>query len=421
MDQSFIRAYGESQFTSAPQQQREGQPPAATGNVGSLYDQGRYYRQDDAAGPGGPREPHAGFAESRPNQIAAAAFAVDVAGGNGVTMVGENAVVVGSHVILWPPAPAAEPAGLADEPTANAGPQNEHPSREADQHHQHELATENVAAAQDAGGIAATLETLAEEGGSIEQPAAGAQEACGSGDEQTAAVCCDQPSEAAPQKSPAAWEVDRFAWPDDADRLYQSEDKYFQHAGHKLFAANREGLRVLALGATREGEGCTTLAICLARAAAAAGAKVALLDGDIASPELGATLGLEFARSWHEAGQGAIPLAEAAVASLEDGVTLIPLSAQAAPQAVTLNDPATTNLLRQAADQFDLVLVDLGKVDADALWRVGDAVPVDAAIIVRDMRHTSEQETLASVGHFKRLGIDAVGVAENFRPRQQAA
>jgi len=224
------------------------------------------------------------------------------------------------------------------------------------------------------------------------------------------------------KRKAAAWEVDRFVWPEAVQRLYQAEAQYFQHAGKKLRDASREGLCRLAVAGTQAGEGCTTLAICLARAAAAAGAKVAILDANLRRPELGDLFGLEFANSWHESLDGEVPLAEAAVTSLTDELTLIPLSWEAARWSVVLDDHRLLQLLDQAREVFDIVLVDLGSPFSDSPDCFGESAPVafDAAIVVRDVRRTNEQETLETVARFKSIGVDAVGVAENFRSRQPA-
>lgn len=222
-------------------------------------------------------------------------------------------------------------------------------------------------------------------------------------------------SESRPADWKAVWEVDEFVWPGEVERLYDSQRDYFRYAGEKLCDASREGLRVLAVTATREKEGCTTMAICLARAAAAAGARVALMDANLAHPELGYKLGLEFARGWQESLEGA-PLSEAAVLSLEDGLTILPLSA--AHGLSTLNDAEVSRLFHEAAQSFDLIITDAGTMPAGEAncFEPGEACPLHAALIIRDMRRTSETETLVTASRLKSLGLVAIGIAENFLP-----
>ncbi len=215
----------------------------------------------------------------------------------------------------------------------------------------------------------------------------------------------------------AQWEVDEFAWPEELLRLQDEQVEYFRYAGEKLRDASREGLKTLAVVATREKEGCTTMAICLARAAAAAGTRVALLDANLAHPELGPKLGLDFSHGWQESLTGKSTLAEAAVIALDSNLTLLPLSA--AHRLPALSDPRVSSILREVAAAFDLVVIDAGvaPVGEVPLFESDLECPVNATLVVRDLRRTSETETLVTASRLKSLGIDAIGIAENFLPR----
>ena len=136
----------------------------------------------------------------------------------------------------------------------------------------------------------------------IVQPQAVAESARRSVPREEPAV--DEQPEAPRVPWKAQWEVDGFAWPDELLRLRDEQTEYFRYAGEKLRDASREGLKTLAVVSTREQEGCTTMAICLALAAAAAGARVALLDANLGHPELGPKLGLDFSNGWQESVTG---------------------------------------------------------------------------------------------------------------------
>ncbi|MCA9219182.1 MAG: hypothetical protein KDA71_02580, partial [Planctomycetales bacterium] len=70
-------------------------------------------------------------------------------------------------------------------------------------------------------------------------------------------------------------------------------------------------------------------------------------------------------------------------------------------------------VFRAAAASFDLLIVDVGAAD------LGNNVKtLDAAIVARDVRHTSEEETLAVATALRHCGVKAVGVAENFSSSQ---
>ena len=216
----------------------------------------------------------------------------------------------------------------------------------------------------------------------------------------------------------ATWEVDEFAWPDEALNLFESHKDYFLYAGEKLRDASREGLKVLAVAATREKEGCTTLAVCLARGAAAAGAKVALIDCNLRNPDLGFKLGLDFSRGWQESYSNTSSLPEAAVLSLHDKITLFPLSID--HRVPSLCDSAVSRVFRCLSEVFDLVVIDSGAIPSgvDPFFETANACPVQAAMVVRDLRQSTETETLATATRLKALGIEAIGIAENFAGRQ---
>ncbi len=218
-----------------------------------------------------------------------------------------------------------------------------------------------------------------------------------------------------------AWEVDRFHWPALCDKLLRDEQSYFAQAGEKIVAAVRDGLRSLAITGSRRGEGRTTLALCLARSAASAGLKVALVDADFARPQLAASLGLEIAGSWHEAALGKTTLSEAAIKSLDDNLTVLPLDVSTAAAPLSLADPRLTKTLREAASAFDLLVLDLGPTAAGdgSLFPENEAPPADAAIVVRDLRYCTPSESQAIGERLSLSGIEAVGIAENFVPQEK--
>ncbi len=212
------------------------------------------------------------------------------------------------------------------------------------------------------------------------------------------------------------WEVDRFTWPALCDKLMHDPNGYFASASQKLLSVVRGGLKVLGITGSRRGEGRTTLALCLARAAAQAGIHVALVDADFARPQLATMLGLETAYGWQEAATGKIPLSEAAVKSLADRLTVLPLEVSTTSAPLSLADPRVTATLRATAATFELVIVDLGPLGAttEVLFPPGESCPLDAAVVVRDTRYASVNESRLAGDRLYDAGIEAVGIAENF-------
>jgi Mrp family chromosome partitioning ATPase len=217
------------------------------------------------------------------------------------------------------------------------------------------------------------------------------------------------------------WEVDRFQWPAICEGLLADERSYFSQAGAKLVAAAKDGLRTLGITGSRRGEGRTTLALCLARCAAQAGLSVALIDADFTRPQLASVIGLEVAYGWQDAAQGKIPLAEAAVKSLSDKITVLPLEASSVAWPLSLADRRVGETIRAVAASYDLVLVDLGPIPAgsDPIFPPDEPSPLDAVIVLRDLRYATLAETHAIGERLQASGIEAVGIAENFVPPEQ--
>jgi Mrp family chromosome partitioning ATPase len=243
----------------------------------------------------------------------------------------------------------------------------------------------------------------------------------GSEDAAPAAAAVGPAAPEAPARAVPLWEVDRFQWPRTCEKLLSDENGYFAQAGEKLLAAVQDGLRVLAITGSRRGEGRTTIALCLARAAAAAGVQVAVMDGDFARPQLASKVGLEIAHGWQDAALGNIPLSEAAVKSLADNITILPLEPSVTTRGLSLADPRVTATLRAAAATFDLLIVDLGPLGPGETLQFpeGESCPLEAAIVVHDTRFGTSAQSQALGVQLQEAGIEAVGIAENFLTEEE--
>jgi Mrp family chromosome partitioning ATPase len=217
------------------------------------------------------------------------------------------------------------------------------------------------------------------------------------------------------------WEVDRFQWPSICERLLKDEQSYFAQAGGKLVAAAKDGLKTLGITGSRRGEGRTTLALCLARCAAQSGLNVAMIDADFTRPQLAAVIGLEVAYGWQDAAQGKIPLPEAAVRSLADKITVLPLEPSSVAWPLALADKRVASLIRTVAQSHDLVIVDLGPTSggSEPLFAADETPPLDAVIVLRDLRYATPSETQAIGQRLHDSGVEAVGIAENFVPAEK--
>ncbi len=221
------------------------------------------------------------------------------------------------------------------------------------------------------------------------------------------------------------WEVERFQWPQACEDLLSVHREYFEHAGQQLLAAARGGRKLLGIVSAHRGEGRTTLALCLARWAASAGVRVALVDSDFANPQLAVQLGLQLPCDWQHVVADKLSLAEAAIASVEDRLTLFPLKPKAAHEHVDDTDVDTSATLEKLAAAHDLVLLDMepvavadeGSSDGAA---ANQATPrfSAAALVVRNASATAPEQLTAVVNFLNGRGIEVLGVVENCVPRE---
>jgi Mrp family chromosome partitioning ATPase len=140
------------------------------------------------------------------------------------------------------------------------------------------------------------------------------------------------------------------------------------------------------------------------------------MDCDFARPQLASRIGLEVAFGWQDAAIGKISLSEAAVKSVADGMTALPLETTLETRSFSLADPRVTATIRAAAATFDLLILDMGPLGAGEplTFPPGEKCPLDAAIVIRDLRFASAVEAEA-IGHgLQDAGVEAVGIAENF-------
>jgi Mrp family chromosome partitioning ATPase len=209
----------------------------------------------------------------------------------------------------------------------------------------------------------------------------------------------------------ALWEVDQFLYPAVTDRLIR-EYAYFAQSGEKLRQAAEAGLKVLAITGLGRDEGRTTLAICLARSAAAVGLKVGLVDCDFSKPMLANELGLDLSAGWESVASGKRSLPEVAVRSCADDVLLLPLVDDPGNASLSLKHEWVASTIAELAAALDLLILDMGPLDPALLS--AESVPFNAALVVWDRRHRPMEEAQSAARTLNTLGVEAVGIAENF-------
>jgi Mrp family chromosome partitioning ATPase len=212
-----------------------------------------------------------------------------------------------------------------------------------------------------------------------------------------------------PEVFQAAWEVDHLNWPEECDKLARGDA--FGPLAKMLLETSRRGVKVIAVTGTQRGEGRTTLALCLARRVAKEGVKTALLDADFERPHLGRRIGIDMENGWDDVLTDDQPLSEAAVSSLEDNLTVLPLGRRAA----AFVSAHTVTALQRASEVFDVVLVDMGPVREDEAGEPPVEGPsAAAALVVFDRRTARDEDLSQALNRLHGAGIEALGIVETF-------
>ncbi|MFN3191675.1 MAG: AAA family ATPase [Aureliella sp.] len=214
----------------------------------------------------------------------------------------------------------------------------------------------------------------------------------------------------------AVWEVDRLQWPAVCEELMASCESSLSQVAINLGKASHEGLQVLAVTSPQAGDGRTTVACCLAKVAATAGLRVAIVDGDIENPTLCYQTNLDLEDDWKAAIFRQLPLEEVAVHSLEDQLTVIPLLEPIEDYEIDSDDNRIAFMLQQLSESFDLVIVDMGHMDSkrSLVMPMTDQGIVNAILAVVDHRQTTPQRVEACLRRIRRTGIASIGIVENF-------
>lgn len=214
-----------------------------------------------------------------------------------------------------------------------------------------------------------------------------------------------------------SWEVDSFLWPEVVLRLEQVDPSSFRQIGHHIANANQSGLKVLAVTSGERGVGRSTVAMHLARAAACAGLKVAIVDTDAANPSLVDQLRLDLEHGWQDCLFEAVPLEEVAVHAISDSITLFPLTEAVSPQQVHANLHRMSKLIRRISTAFDLVVLDGGRLHLDQRYLIGVSSErvVDAAVVVFDTELSIKEKIDSAISILQSLGLSSIGLVENFR------
>lgn len=199
-------------------------------------------------------------------------------------------------------------------------------------------------------------------------------------------------------------------WPESCSRLLAQAQGQFEVAAQNLLAASSHGLRTVAITGHLRGEGRSTVAMCLSRAVARLGGRIALCDGDTSTPDLASQLGAPGLRTWVPVEATPDPIV---VGSAAEQVNVFFRSQnQLVPTKHAANPLAS--LVQTAAAKYDLVVIDLPPLDCTGRLPIS-CTHLDAAILVRNCHKTIPEDVCEAARSLRSMGMVAVGVAENFQ------
>jgi Mrp family chromosome partitioning ATPase len=227
-------------------------------------------------------------------------------------------------------------------------------------------------------------------------------------DDNRAAAEIDAASDSEPPSGPATI-VRRFYWPKVVESLREA-------AVADLSWLTAIGCpRTIVTASCQRGDGGTTMALLIARHLSSQGVRVALVDADLERPTLAERLGLTVEVDWQWVWREQLPLDDALVESLADGVTLLPLRKAASADARQTVPAALAYVLGELARRYDAVCIDAGPLetrDGDQRLRFGGAF--DLACVVRDMRRGEADQAETVARRLERAGVQQAIIVDNF-------
>ena len=172
---------------------------------------------------------------------------------------------------------------------------------------------------------------------------------------------------------------------------------------------------IIAVSSGKGGVGKSTVAVNVAVALAATGAKVGLLDADIYGPNAPTMLGLADAQVNVQAeSQGQI-----LEPAFNHGVKLVSMGFLIDPdQPVIWRGPMLNGIIRQFLYQvnwgeLDYLIVDMPPGTGDAQLTLAQGVPMAGAVIVTTPQRVSLLDARRGLKMFQQLGVNVLGIVEN--------
>jgi ATP-binding protein involved in chromosome partitioning len=169
---------------------------------------------------------------------------------------------------------------------------------------------------------------------------------------------------------------------------------------------------IVAVASGKGGVGKSTVAVNLALAWAAQGARVGLLDADIYGPSQPLMLGLEGQRPGSPDGKTLKPLVSHGVTAMSIGFLVD------AEQPMVWRGPMVTQALTQLLSEthwgeLDYLVVDMPPGTGDIQLTLSQRVPVSGAVIVTTPQDIALADARKGLKMFEKVSVPVLGVVEN--------
>jgi ATP-binding protein involved in chromosome partitioning len=169
---------------------------------------------------------------------------------------------------------------------------------------------------------------------------------------------------------------------------------------------------IVAVASGKGGVGKSTVAVNLALAWAAAGARVGILDADIYGPSQPLMLGLQGQRPGSRDGKRIIPLEAYGLKAMSIGFLVD------AEQAVVWRGPMVTQALTQLLGDtdwgdLDYLVIDMPPGTGDIQLTLAQRVPVAGAVIVTTPQDIALADARKGLAMFEKVSVPVLGIVEN--------
>jgi len=166
----------------------------------------------------------------------------------------------------------------------------------------------------------------------------------------------------------------------------------------------------IAVGAGKGGVGKTTVSVNLAIAWSQAGARVAMIDGDVYGPNVPIMLGIHTELATD--GQRIVPAVQYGIQLISMGF----LTKDDTP--VIWRGPMLHGVIQQffreaAWDDVDYLIVDLPPGTGDVALSLSQTIPVAGAVLVTTPQRVSVADTRRAVRMYEKLNVTPLGLVEN--------